>query len=965
MVARRRAVLSGNSACFSRVLLILLLCVSAVSASPPDSLRLDWVRTYSAYGYYKDQEPTAVAVDRWGNIFVTGYRFTTLKYDPNGVLLWKAVNPVNSYTNPTALAVDSLGNAYVTGNIGQSFVTVKYSADGTEQWVSRYNKIEDLSPTAAAIAAEPLGGLVVVGGTSRACEGSMALIVKYFPDGSIDWVQYKSGQYRVDDRAIGVTLDDSANVYVCGIQTTPGIDFMTIKYSPEGVELWTELFNGSGGDDVPNAIAVDREGNVIVSGTSEGIEYESYATVKYNRLGTELWVATYDSGRAVGMGVDRGGNVVVTGFTGDGPFGSITTVRYDPGGNQEWVVHNNLSSRWSGAVCVSACPDKGSVIVCGRRDSLIDSRFETLKYDSTGYQEWVRYYAGSAQEYNWPSVVAVDEYSGEIIVAGRETDTTTMGNYATVKYSPSGLLLWAKSYDDGPHAAEQGIAMVVDRESNIYVAGSSHVSKSLGGGRNGFSLFSAVKYSPAGQQLWVATHGGPETGTGVPGAVAVDSSGNVIVTGNEQSDFVTLKYSASGVEQWSARYDGPAGGIDEPEAVAVDVGGNVYVTGTAEGVSPYPGIAITTVKYNPMGALQWACRYNGDGTYDNSGPRSMVLDRQGNVYITGWCNTLGSSNVDYITLKYTSNGNLQWGRRFNGTGNFEDESWNIAVDDIGSVYVTGASAGDTTGFDFVTIKYSAAGAELWKRSYNYSGTSSDYPHGLVLDRDRNVYVGGRSSTTASAAVVVVKYDSSGAVVWTSRSEEYRLWDVCAMAIDMTGNTYVAGWGSLNSVSQDYLVAKFSPDGLHLGTWCYGDSSRNESLRSIAVDADGNVYLSGTGNDPTGTVFATVKFTKGLTFVRSGGRTPVSFALYQNYPNPFNPSTNLEFSVPAGADVTLEAFDVLGRKVADLLRRHFEPGNYATTWEPKSMSSGAFFVRMTARTDNGDLFTGVRKVLRLK
>jgi hypothetical protein len=77
--------------------------------------------------------------------------------------------------------------------------------------------------------------------------------------------------------------------------------------------------------------------------------------------------------------------------------------------------------------------------------------------------------------------------------------------------------------------------------------------------------------------------------------------------------------------------------------------------------------------------------------------------------------------------------------------------------------------------------------------------------------------------------------------------------------------------------------------------------------------------------------------------------PDKFMLSQNYPNPFNPSTNIEFRISNGEVVTLDLFDVLGRKVATLVNQYEEPGAYVTRFDAQklSLTSGIYFYRLTA------------------
>jgi hypothetical protein len=70
-------------------------------------------------------------------------------------------------------------------------------------------------------------------------------------------------------------------------------------------------------------------------------------------------------------------------------------------------------------------------------------------------------------------------------------------------------------------------------------------------------------------------------------------------------------------------------------------------------------------------------------------------------------------------------------------------------------------------------------------------------------------------------------------------------------------------------------------------------------------------------------------------------------LYENFPNPFNPSTTIEFALPKSAFVTLRVYDLLGKRVEELVNEKLEPGAYKTQWEAKGLASGVYFYRLQA------------------
>jgi len=117
-----------------------------------------------------------------------------------------------------------------------------------------------------------------------------------------------------------------------------------------------------------------------------------------------------------------------------------------------------------------------------------------------------------------------------------------------------------------------------------------------------------IKYNSAGQQQWLADFSGGNNTANFASAIALDSSGNVYVTGmgcgyGNDSDYATVKYNSAGEQQWVARYDGPGHNLDTAMAIAVDPSGNVYVTGRSTGSGTDYDCA--TVKYSPSGQEAW------------------------------------------------------------------------------------------------------------------------------------------------------------------------------------------------------------------------------------------------------------------------------------------------------------------------------------------------------------------------
>jgi hypothetical protein len=295
-------------------------------------------------------------------------------------------------------------------------------------------------------------------------------------------------------------------------------------------------------------------------------------------------------------------------------------------------------------------------------------------------------------------------------VTGSSEGANGLSDYATIKYDANGTQIWVARYNGPGNAADDARAIKLDPTGNVYVTGGST-------GASGNLDYATLKYSASGSQLWLARYDGPGRGDDDAKGLVVDSSGNVHVTGYSLGaatgyDYATIKYDTLGNELWVASYDGPVQTDDQAAAIALDSVGNVYVTGASWGNGT--NVDYATIQYDVNGNQTWVARYDGVGHGDYA--TAIALDSSGNVHVTGRSfggvpPNPGTWN-DYATIRYSQDGVQTRVNRYDGPGNFDDVATALAVDQNGNVYVTGRSWGvGTAGYDYATIKYSQPGGE--------------------------------------------------------------------------------------------------------------------------------------------------------------------------------------------------------------------------------------------------------------
>ena len=343
-----------------------------------------------------------------------------------------------------------------------------------------------------------------------------------------------------------------------------------------------------------------------------------------------------------------------------------------------------------------------------------------------------------------------------------------------------------------------GWGVAVDSSGNIYVLGETG---SFGAGQADVFL---LKYGPNGTLLWQKTWGGTKDDWGW--GVAVDSSGNVYVSGETQSlgtgssDVFLLKYDSNGTLLWQKTWGGTQ--YDFSLGIAVDSSGNVYVIGGTTSFGA--GLSdVLLLKYDPNGTLLWKKTWGGE-KYDKV--FGVAVDPSGSIYMTGGTESFGAGLRDVLLLKYGPDGTLIWQKTWGGE-NF-DIGFDVAVDSSGSIYVTGQTLSFGAGWiDIFLLNYDPVGTLLWQKTWG--GGDQEMGFDVAVDSSGSIYVTGRRGHDAS----LLKYGLNGTLLWQ------KTWggimdDVGGgVAVDSSGSVYVTG-GTVSSswILQDVSENETEPTG---------------------------------------------------------------------------------------------------------------------------------------------------------
>lgn len=510
---------------------------------------------------------------------------------------------------------------------------------------------------------------------------------------------------------------------------------------------------------------------------------------------------------------------------------------------------------------------------------------------------------------------------------------------------------WFNIYDGNLNNVSNGEELVADDFGNLYVA-YFHEFDSVG-----TSDIVLIKYNSNNNREWISRYNGPGNGKDQVSGLEIDNSGNIYLIGESKGDgtgldYVIIKYNPEGIEQWVNRFTSESDHTDAPYGITFDDSNNIYVTGQSSTGSELTYDCVT-IKYDSSGNQIWLARHH-DRQQQIGG--KVITDKYGNVFVVG----RGSEGL--LTLKYNEAGIEQWVRYYRGPGG-SNTGKRIGLDSLGNVYVSGTSEGEYY-YDYVTLKYSPSGEELWVRRYNGTANYQDQLNDMVVEKSGNVYVTGNGTQTgAGYDYTTIKYNSNGDQLWITKYHNGLNDIALAMVQDDLGNIYVTGESDGNGTQFDYTTVKYDSSGNLKWSIRYNFSNQyRDKANDITLDKSNNVYITGGSFvwEEHGGIATTIKYSQtitGVTQVLMG--KPDIYSLSQSYPNPFNPSSILGFGISKLGFVSLKVYDVLGNEVAALVNENKPAGSYEVEFDGSNYASGIYFYRLEV---NGNHIETKRMIL---
>lgn len=417
----------------------------------------------------------------------------------------------------------------------------------------------------------------------------MTLALDSFAQVQQEWVRNydnTSGRYEI---MYDMHVSNDAVIVTGEIENTATMnDFCTVKYNNNGELLWAKYYNNpANNDDIAVKVLVDRNNNVIVGGRSFGgaSSKMDFLIIKYSQDGSELWQRRFDGtlhdwDYLMDICLDANGNIYATGYTtvynsGGNYLWDCLSIKLDQYGNQLWARNYNS---------FKSLNDVGTKIIIDRDEYVYVAgssglNLLILQYDLNGQIVWENTYIDSSA-----TSIAINNISPDsnrnIVATGTCGYNGRLDDFFAVKYNSGGVMRWYRKISSGGDVADRSYSSVVDYSGNIYMTGTK--------GQNQYSDFMTAKLDSNGVTKWIRYYNSPYNLEDYASYITIDTHSNIYVSGSSKfrpffyNVMTVLKYDSEGNEVWKFNFDSSSSNIGENgKKIVVKTNGDIFISGTS------------------------------------------------------------------------------------------------------------------------------------------------------------------------------------------------------------------------------------------------------------------------------------------------------------------------------------------------------------------------------------------------
>ncbi len=353
--------------------------------------------------------------------------------------------------------------------------------------------------------------------------------------------------------------------------------------------------------------------------------------------------------------------------------------------------------------------------------------------------------------------------------------------------------------------------------------------------------------------LWTQDYSGNVLGNETLNGVTTDAAGDVFTIGTvpvpgRDLDIVVRHYTPDGTLVWSSVYDGAFHGEDRGLGISRGPNGVILAIGYETQMNSAKDVWVRA--YTTEGAINWTRKYGGGLNLDDIG-YSAAANAAGEVFFAATAQVAGGQGKDIFISKVSGfNGTPVVSYTINGSGNLDDEGLGIAVDVNNDILVTGYTR-TATSADVWVRKYKDNGNNftiLWTKTFNGAANSTDFGASITTDAAANVVVAG-VETVANQGTNgwIRKYDPAGNILWTQTYDGPAHLDDSArgVAIDASGNILVGGIETMAGGMTDGWVRRYTSAGATVWTSPFnGPANGNDGVRGVSFNDNAEVYACG-------------------------------------------------------------------------------------------------------------------------